>query len=284
MSELTINACAKINLTLEVVRRLPCGYHELRTIFQQVALCDTLTLDDSRDSSIELTCDDAGLAIGPENLVWRAADLLRRRFCPQRGVRLHLRKRIPIGGGLGGGSADAAATLVGMNRLWGLGLAQDDLMRLGAELGMDVPFCILGGTALGAGRGDIVEPLVSLPPTAVVIAHPGASVSTAQAYACLRPEHMGGGARTAAMAAAIARRDMAAVAAGLHNVFEQDIMARLPAIGRVKTLMLDNGAWNAALTGSGACVFALARSAGEAERIAAAVGREFPHLFVTQTS
>jgi len=283
MAELTINAHAKINLTLEVVRRLATGYHELRTVYQQVELCDDLLLADSPGDATRLTCDDQQLDAGPANLVWRAADLLRCRFQPRRGVHIHLRKRIPVGGGLAGGSTDAAATLRGLNRLWRLGLSQDDLLRLGAELGMDVPFCVLGGTALGSGRGEIVHALPPLPPLAVVIAHPGCASSTAEAYANLCPEHMGGGAKTEDMLAAISRGDTRAVAAGLYNVFEHDLIGRLPAIGRIKHLMLDNGAWNAALTGSGACVFALAGSLAEAETIACAVRREFSHVFVTRT-
>jgi 4-diphosphocytidyl-2-C-methyl-D-erythritol kinase len=198
-------------------------------------------------------------------------------------VRIHLRKRIPIGGGLGGGSSDAAAALVGLNKLWGLGLSVADMLSLGAELGMDVPFCVLGGTALGTGCGDQVAPLPGLPCMPVVIAHPGVSVSTAQAYASLGPEHMGGGAKTAAMVDAIGSGDAQGIAGRLHNVFEQGTICRWPAIGRIKTLMLQNGAWNAALTGSGACVYALAGSDKAAKNIAAAVGREFPHVFVTYT-
>lgn len=283
MTELAINACAKINLTLEVVRRLPNGYHELRTVFQQVDLCDELTVSDSAGSDIELVCAGDAIPASPANLVWRAAELVRSRCCPQRGVRIHLRKQIPIGGGLGGGSADAAATLVGLNRLWRLGLAQDELLRMGAGLGKDVPFCILGGTALGIGCGDEVSALPALPRTHCVIAHPGASISTASAYAALRPEHMGGGARTAAMIDALARGDARAVAAGLYNVFEQNACALLPQTERIKTIMLQNGAWNAALSGSGSCVFGLAGSLRTARKIAAALRGEFPFAVVTQT-
>ncbi len=283
MAELSINAYAKINLTLEVVRRLPTGYHELRTVFQQIELCDELLLADSHGDGIDLSCDHAGLPLGPTNLVWRAADLLRRRFCPQRGVRIALRKRIPVGGGLAGGSTDAAATLLGLSELWHLHLPEAELLCLGAELGMDVPFCIMGGTALGTGRGECLQPLPCLSSFPTVIAHPGASVSTAEAYASLRPDQMGGGARSEAMMHAIRCADHKAVAAGLYNVFEQNIGARLPGIARIKSRMLDSGAWNAALTGSGACVFALTGSMDAAHAIAEAVRSEFPHVFVTQT-
>jgi 4-diphosphocytidyl-2-C-methyl-D-erythritol kinase len=283
MPELRVDAYAKVNLTLEVVRRLPNGYHELRTIFQQIELCDELTLAESPDTLLHLTCDHVELEVGPANLVYRAAELMRQRFCPQRGVRIGLCKRIPIGGGLAGGSADAAATLLGLNAMWNIGLSRPDLMALALHLGMDVPFCVLGGTALGKGRGEDLLPLPGLPAVDVVIAHPGVSSSTAEAYAALQPCHMGGGAATEAMVAAIAQRDLPAVAAGLYNVFEESLICRLPAIGRIKSLMIEGGALNAALSGSGACVFALAASPAAAQAVAASVRSEFTEVFVTKT-
>ena len=283
MSKLTINACAKINLTLEVVRRLPSGYHEIRTVFQQVGLCDVLQLEDRLSGAIRLTCDDGTLCCDHTNLVWRAADLVRRRYGIHRGLDIHVIKRIPVGGGLAGGSSDGAATLSALNTMWALGLSRQELMALGLELGMDVPFCVLGGTALGAGRGEILEPLPALPALDVVIGHPGVSSSTAEAYAGLRPEQMGGGAATERMACAIRNGDVRTIASGLCNVFEEDVTARLPQIGRMKSIMLQSGAWNAELSGSGACVFALAESRADAERIATAVRREFPNVFMTKT-
>jgi 4-diphosphocytidyl-2-C-methyl-D-erythritol kinase len=282
MSQISVSAYAKINLTLEVVRRLSNGYHELRTVFQQVALCDDVILENT-GGGIDLTCNDAQLDVGPANLVWRAADMLRTRFCPQRGARIRLHKCIPVGGGLGGGSADAAATLIGLNHLWQVGLSQRDLMELGIQLGMDVPFCVLGGTALGKGRGEDLQSLPSPPPMSVVIAHPGVASSTAEAYASLRAEQMGDRGHTAAMAEAIRNGDRKEIAAGLYNVFEPNVAGRLPVIHRIKQLMLERGAWNASLTGSGACVFGLAGTLAQAENIAAAVRCEFPTVFVTST-
>ncbi len=252
-------------------------------MFQQVALHDDVTVGDAPDDTIRLTCDDPSLPTDTANLAWRAAELLRRRHGVRRGVSIHLRKRIPVGGGLAGGSADAAATLRCLDSLWQLGLTEGELLTLGAELGMDVPFCLLGGTALGTGRGEIVQPLPSLPVTPIVIAHPGVSVSTREAFASLSPSVMGGGAATEALANAVRQGDVRAVAAGLYNVFEQGQALKLPAIARIKSLMLEAGAWNAALTGSGACVFAIAGSDAEAKQIAQAVRREFPIVFVTRT-
>lgn len=282
MSELCINAFAKINLTLEVVRRRPDGYHDLRTVFQQVGLCDEVILSSGKNG-IHLTCDDPTLSVGADNLTWRAAALIRDRFRPADGVRVHLRKRIPIGGGLAGGSADAAATIMGCNQLWQLGLTQSEMMALGGQLGMDVPFCIMGGTALGAGRGDELQQLTRLAGACIVVAFPGVCSSTADAYATLQSHQFGDTGATDRMAAAIERGDMPAVAVGLYNVFEHNVFGRLPAIAKAKQLMLEGGAWNACMTGSGACVFALTRTQREAEAVAEAVRRSFPLVFVTHT-
>ena len=141
----------------------------------------------------------------------------------------------------------------------------------------------MGGTALGQGRGEDLRQLPSLPPLDIVVAHPGVCLSTTEAYAALRPEQMGDGEATQAMVAAIQRRDLHAVVAGLFNVFEENALRRVPAISRIKTLMIENGAWNACLSGSGSSVFALAGSPTEAETIAAVVRREFPTVFVTRT-
>lgn len=283
MSELQIDAYAKINLTLEVVRRLPDGYHELRTVFQQIELCDQLMLVDDSSIAVQLTCDHATLDAGPQNLVYRAAELMRQHCRRPRGVRIDLCKRIPIGGGLAGGSSDAAAALIGLNRLWQLGLSRSELMAIGLKLGMDVPFCIMGGTALGKGKGEDLRALADLPPIDIVVGHPGLSSSTAEAYAGLRPWQMTGGAHTEAMVNAVRRGDVPAIAEGLYNVFEENLMARMPAIGRLKALMIEGGALNASLSGSGSCVFAIAPSPAAAEAIAASVRREFANVYVTKT-
>jgi len=192
MAELTVWAPAKINLHLEVLGLRPDGFHELAMVMQSIDLLDGLELAPSADARIQLSCDRPGLPTDSSNLIVRAAELLRARSgLPELGARIHLRKRIPIGAGLAGGSSDGAAALVGLNALWGLGFGGADLAAMAAELGSDMPFCLEGGTQLCFGRGERLEP-VSAPPAeglaVLLLKHPEASVSTPWAYGRCREQ------------------------------------------------------------------------------------------------
>lgn len=183
-----VSAPAKINLHLEVLGLRPDGFHELAMVMQSIDLADELLCENTADASLQLSCDRPELSCGPDNLILRAAALLRQRSgFSELGARLHLRKRIPIGAGLAGGSSDGAATLVALNTLWGLGHSQADLERMAAELGSDMPFCVAGGTQLCFGRGERLEPLPAAEASEgfgiVLVKDPGVSVSTPWAYA-----------------------------------------------------------------------------------------------------
>ena len=205
-------APAKINWTLEVLGRRPDGYHEVRTVFQAVDLCDRVSVSPAADLELILTAPvqqtGAPLPVLPpaENLAYRAAALLRDRTGGRApGARIELEKAIPAGAGLGGGSSDAAATLRALDRLWGLGLAAAELAHLGRQLGADVPFFVFGGTALGRGRGDEVTPLPDVPMTRLLLVVPRGRLEgkTAAMYAHLRAEHFAGGEASERLAAAI---------------------------------------------------------------------------------
>ena len=194
---LRLLAPAKVNLTFEVLGRRDDGYHEVRTILQSLSLADELTFETSDDLS--LTVEPEGAAPVEENLVLAAARLLQREASVSTGAAIHLRKRIPMAGGLGGGSSDAAIALLGLRRLWGLDLDADALRELAAQLGSDVPFFVSGGTALGEGRGERLTPLPT-PQGEGVVAVPDASRprdKTGQMYGLLRPEHYTDGSATA---------------------------------------------------------------------------------------
>jgi len=189
MADLVVTAPAKINLHLEVLGLRPDGFHELAMVMQSIDLADQLVISPSADGQIQLSCDRSDLTTGGDNLIVRAAELLRSRVgLPELGARMTLRKRIPIGAGLAGGSSDAAAALVGLNELWGCGLEAADLHAIAASLGSDVPYCLEGGTRLCFGRGEILEPLTGAGPGeapglgVLLIKHPEASVSTPWAY------------------------------------------------------------------------------------------------------
>lgn len=282
MSELTVHAYAKINLTLEILRRLPSGYHEVKSVMQQTALHDTITLRDAH-AGITIESANANVPFNEHNTVWKAAALLKQHLGINRGVKFRLTKRIPIGGGMGGGSADGAAALLGLNRLWQLGLSQSEILALGAEIGMDVPFCILGGTALATGRGDVVQRLPSLPTFHIVIVNPGLPISTSQAYAGLDLELFTFADKSAQMLDAIARGDRDAIIANLHNDFERVIFDQYPAIGEIKRRLLDAGLPGALLSGSGASVFGIAETEAQARAAVEALKYDYPFIVATQT-
>jgi len=186
MTDLVVTAPAKINLHLEVLGLRPDGFHELAMVMQSIDLADQLVISPSADGQIQLSCDRSDLTTGGDNLIVRAAELLRSRVgLPELGARMTLRKRIPIGAGLAGGSSDGAAALFGLNQVWGLGLGESALTDLAAELGSDMPFCLGGGCQLCFGRGEQLEP-IAIGQVArlgvLLIKHPQVSVSTPWAY------------------------------------------------------------------------------------------------------
>jgi 4-diphosphocytidyl-2-C-methyl-D-erythritol kinase len=287
MAELTVKAYAKINLTLEIIRRLPSGYHEIKSVMQQTALCDTITINEAH-AGITITCANRIVPLNARNSIWKAAELLKERCAVDRGVKFRLIKRIPIGGGMGGGSADAAATLVGLNKFWGLGLSQAELLEMSQEIGMDVAFCVLGHTALATGRGEIVHAVPSPPKLHLVIVNPGIFVSTRTAYESLDVERLTlrDASRTdksAQMIDAIQRQDFDGIIASLHNDFESVILDEYPVVGAAIRDLVEVGAEAALLSGSGASVFGIARSAAQARAIAEALKPRYPFVCATHT-
>lgn len=267
MRSVRIPACAKVNLCLQVVGRRADGYHDLRTVFQTLSLHDTLEISLHAGPGIELTCSDASLPIGKDNLVWRAADALRRELRLRRGIRVQLTKRVPVAGGLGGGSSDAAATLIGLLRLSGQRLALSRLSEIAAELGADVPVFLFGGRALGVGRGDQIFPLPDGARRAVVVVSPrDIGVSTQEAFRWL-------GRKLTKPAADSKLWSFCALCwspqeAPLENDFEEAVFQRHPRLARIKRTLLQAGAAGAALAGSGSAVFGLFRNPAQARRTA----------------
>ena len=281
---LILPACAKINLDLRVLGVRPDGFHDLRTVFQSLALHDVLEFR-SRTGSFAIECDDATLPTDRRNLIWKAASLLwrtigRRRGEVPRDVVVSLRKRVPVEAGLGGGSSDAATTLLGLSRIWDLDVDLPTLSRLAARLGADVPFFLVGGTALGLGRGDDIYPLAELPRTYVVIVRPRFGVSTDEAYGWYDIEPR--------------RRSREPIrrqlpdrwpewAATLKNDLEPAVIRHHPTIARIKTSLVEAGAVFAAMSGSGSAVFGLFERVDAARRTAADLSRPGWQVVCTRT-
>jgi 4-diphosphocytidyl-2-C-methyl-D-erythritol kinase len=270
MPALRIDCPPKINLYLRIVRRREDGFHELETVFQSVGGGDVLTAEPAGDLS--LRCSDAALSTGPANLVSRAAMKLWERFpeAAGRGAALHLEKHTPMGAGMGGGSVDAAATLVLLSALWGISPSADELAAIAAELGSDVPFFLHGGTALGAGRGEKLEPLPT-PRLWLVLVRPPVSVDTGSAYGQWRPEACDA-TTVAEFTEALAVGDPHRIAAHLRNDLEPGVAACYPEIGAAREWLRAQGALGARMTGSGSVVFGIARDEAHAESIAAEPG------------
>lgn len=250
----TLRAYAKVNLDLRIVGLLPDGYHDVRTVLQALRLHDTLTFTPERGPLV-IECDDPAIPTDEGNLIWRAADLLGRAAAPRRerpsGVRVRVTKRIPSQAGLGGGSSDAAATLLALTRLWRLPLDVTDLVQLGRRLGADIPFFLAGGTALGMGRGDDISPLAEPPPTSIVVVAPSFGVSTPDAYGWFDLD----GTAPRLRAGRPPLPSWPAWARHLRNDLEPPVARRHPAISGLVRRLRSLGADHAAMTGSGSAVF-----------------------------
>ena len=252
----TILGRAKINLTLDILGLREDGYHEIATVMQSLALADTLTLT-QQEEGITLRVDLPGLEADERNLAHRAAALIMNEYGVRGGVHIDIVKRIPVAAGLAGGSADAAATLRGMNELYGLGRSDEELCRLGAKLGSDIPFSIVGGTVLATGRGEIMQRLADFPATHVVLAKPPVAVSTPWAYRGYDAHPPEFHPDNAAFLEALACGDRIRCAELICNVLEPVTEAAHSVIGDYRTRMLAHGALCAMMSGSGPTVFGL---------------------------
>jgi 4-diphosphocytidyl-2-C-methyl-D-erythritol kinase len=266
MASLVLSCPAKINLTLEVLGRDPDGYHRIASVMQAISLVDTLTLEPA--PGLELTCSDATLQ-GPDNLVLRAARLLQAQSGCRQGARLHLEKRIPTAAGLGGGSSDAAAALLGLNRLWGLGLPLEGLVEIAVALGSDVPFFLYGGTALVEGRGERVTPLPSPPTAWLVLLRPPGELpdKTRRLYASLGPQHYTFGDRTLALAEAL-RRGLGLREGTFSNAFAAVAPFIFPGWEEHRRRLVEAGARAVHLAGSGPTLFAFCEDEAQARELA----------------
>ena len=257
MNRITLKAYAKINLGLDVVRRLENGYHEVRMVMQNIDLYDKVNIYRNRTGEIKVTTNLGFLPTGPDNLVYKAAALLKDEFNIKDGVTLDLYKFIPVAAGMAGGSTDAAAVLKGMNKMFNLGLSDEELMVRGAKLGADIPYCIMGGTALAEGIGELLTKLPDCPSCYVVIGKPPISVSTKYVYEHLVLDENTVHPDIDGIVDSINNGNIYGVADRLSNVLETVTETAYPIISKIKSRMMDMGALNSIMSGSGPTVFGL---------------------------
>ena len=253
---------AKINLHLDMLGRLSDGYHAVETVMQTVSISDEVTLLPREERGFFASCDVEGVPSDEKNIAVRAANLFCERTGRALGGEIRIRKRIPMAAGMAGGSADGAAVLRALNRLCGEPLTVEELCELGARLGADVPFCIVGGSAYADGRGDVLHPFPSMPDCVIVVACEGEGVSTPWGYGLLDRKYgnfaEGCGYQpkgTKGLRRALEEQDLFSTCRQMYNIFEEPILAERPVAARVKSLLLEAGAIGAMMSGSGPSVF-----------------------------
>lgn len=268
-----LRALAKINLGLDILRKREDGYHEVRMIMQTIQMYDVLEMRKVKKPGISLSVNYPYIPSDERNLVYKAAKLLMDEFQIKEGVEIRLEKFIPVAAGMAGGSSDAAAALVGVNRLFKLGLREKDLMERAVNIGADVPYCVMRGTALAEGIGEKLTRIAQVPDCFVLIGKPGINVSTKAAYESLQLDQIQTHPDIDGMIRDIESGDLRAMTEKMENVFEPGIIGRYPVIGEIKALMEEHGALKAMMSGSGPTVFGIFDDRKKMEE-AAAVLRE----------
>lgn len=274
--ELILKAYGKINLGLDVVRRLENGYHQVRMIMQSVELADTVTMRRLSEDRIVLKTDKPGLPCDERNLAYKAASLMKEQFSLPGGVEIMLEKRIPVAAGMAGGSADCAAVLKGMNELFGLGASFEELQKIGVKLGADVPYCLMGGCALSEGIGEVLTALPKPPACTLLLAKPNICVSTKYVYENLRLDELRHHPDIDGILQDIETGDLEKLCGKLENVLESVTGKEYPVIGKIEEAMKEEGALQALMSGSGPTVFGIFREREDAERAMERVRKENP--------
>lgn len=276
-------AYAKINISLDVAGKRPDGYHEMIMPMQTVSLCDTLTIR-MEGEGIRARSNLRYVPGDERNLAVRAAKRYLEAIGEEgQGLRIELDKRIPVGAGMGGGSADAAAALRALNRAYGDRLSREDLTALAAEIGSDVAFCLVGGTMLATGRGETLQPIAPLPPCHIAIVKPSFSISTPELFNKLDRAPIRIHPDTAGLIEAMEQGDLQGVCRRLYNVFEDVDDRRMRSIRQIKGELLDGGALGAVMTGTGSAVFGLFEDAEAAARCCAKLKKEYGFAFVAES-
>ncbi len=281
----TENACAKINLTLDILGKRSDGYHDLKMVMQSIDLCDAISLTPREDADLLLSCDAAYLPCDESNIAVKAV----RRFfeatkLPAQGFAIQLEKHIPVCAGMAGGSSDGAAVLRLLKKLCAPELSQSELEAIAALVGSDVPYCVRGGTALAMGRGEILTDLPPLPDCFFVICKPSFPISTPELFAQVHVRKLRCHPDTDGMIRALEQGDLEGIAHRVYNVFETVLPRRYSQVFEIKSRLLDLGAMTASMTGSGPTVFGIFSEKKRAAEAASQLKKEFPATFLCKNT
>jgi len=266
--KIELQAYGKVNLGLDVLRRRPDGYHEVKMIMQTVKLHDTLTFETVDEDVIVLSTNADELPVNEDNLVYKACRMLKQEYQITRGIRVFLQKELPVAAGMAGGSADAAAALIGMNKIFDLQIPKHKLMEYGVKLGADVPYCIMKGTALSEGIGEKLTALAPMPDCYILLAKPPIAVSTKMVYENLHANELEKHPDIDGMVMALEEQSLQGITERMENVLETVTEVRYPVIAEIKACMKECGAMNSLMSGSGPTVFGIftEKESGESGR------------------
>ena len=285
IDSINIHAHAKINLHLEVIRKRADGYHEIETLFHSLALHDDVEIIKRCDAEIRIDCYGAKIPLDKRNLAYQAVDLFCQRVSIRCGVDIKIKKRIPIASGLAGGSADAAAVLQGMNKLFEVGLGLEDLKKIGLKLGADVPFCLTGGAAVGRGVGEVLTTISPLENVPILLVNPGLEISSASAYQGLDLRFSRQLKDVKISARHVKESNLEGVSQSLYNCLESSVFQFYPAVSILRNeLDCLPKSYGSLMCGSGATVFAMMYSDMESVKSSEALKSKFPICIATHTS
>lgn len=282
MKEITIETPAKINFSIDVTGKLPNGYHSLEMLMQSISLFDTVTVK-KRNSGISIECDYLYVPNDSRNTAWKAAEAFFAESPEKGGAEIHIKKTIPVSSGLAGGSSDAAAVILALNKLYGGCLSHVKLVDIAKKAGADVPFCLQGGTALARGAGDELVYLPNFSGFHVVVVKPPFPVSTAWVFANLRMDKLGERPNTSALISAIQEMDVFTLAKGMRNVLESVTVSAFSEIGVIMRRFMELSALGSRMSGSGSAVFGLFEDQEKAENAANEFMKKYEHVFYVKT-
>jgi 4-diphosphocytidyl-2-C-methyl-D-erythritol kinase len=277
-----LKSYGKINLFLDIKGKLPNGYHDIVTVMQSIDIYDEITLEPIKEDKIIIRCSDSSIPVNDSNTCYKAARLLKDAYHVDSGIYIHILKNIPSGAGMGGGSSNAAAVIKGLNALWKLNLSKEELSGIGARVGADVPFCLVGGTCLAEGIGDKVTVLNDFVWNDILVVKPEFSISTAFVYQNLKAEYYNSN-DSGQILKSIGLHDHESTAGCASNTLEKVAEAFYPQIRDIKQLLIDAGAISSIMTGSGSAVFALFKDRDSLNKAYDLASGTYPFTFKTKT-
>ena len=281
MNSITLKSRAKINLSIDVLGKRQDGYHLVEMIMQTIDLYDLIEINEKDNDQITIKSTSDEIPLDCNNLVYKAANLIKKTFNINKGVEIHIKKNIPVAAGMAGGSSNAAAVLVGLNKLWNLNLSNQQLEKIGLKLGADVPFCINGGAVLASGIGEELTPIKGLTKdVCILVCKPDLFVSTKEVYECIDSKDIDKRPNNKFLIECLKNEDTRQLAENMFNVLEGVTMDKHPVIQQIKDIMTNNRALGAMMSGSGPTVFGLYENREDAVKCKVILEKQFKQTFV----